>query len=308
MLHLRHIFKPQNVGSNFNENRKNMKGFCALYDNETELLESHIFPKFVVNYTKKTGSKYLRKFTEPNSRKQDALKLHLLSQKAEQEFSLREKWFAEKIFTQYLNQKLELEYDENLYYFAVSFLWRVLIFELKTDKKIKEQWYFDLIIQAEKEWKVYLKGGIKPRVHKQFCLLFTDRVKENNTELKGVDFYLTRIFDATIADNEPKTCLLLYGKFNKFIFWAVLKNYGGEDKLGDVEINPNGGKFKIPQNLEYFPILSLLGNRINLVDNMELPNEEQQEKILQEILKNPEEFWNSDVGKSLFNDNYNMNK
>lgn len=285
-----------------------MKGICALYDNETELLESHIFPKFVVNYTKKTGSKYLRKFTEPNLRRQDALKLHLLSERAEQEFSLREKWFAENIFTQYLNEKLELDYNENLYYFAVSFLWRILILELKRDEKINEQWYFDIIIEAEKEWKKYLKEGIRPEVHKQFCLVFTDRVKENNTDLKSVDFYLTRIFDATIADNEPKTCLLIYGKFNKFIFWAVLKNYGGEDKLEDVEINPNGGKFKIPQKLEYFPLLSLLGSRINLVDNMELPNEEQQDKILKEILKNPKEFWNSDVGKSLFNDNYNLNK
>ncbi|ESU18996.1 hypothetical protein FCR2A7T_24080 [Flavobacterium cauense R2A-7] len=283
-----------------------MRGICALYDNETELLESHIYPKFVINYTKKTGSKYLRKFTEPNARKQDGIKLHLLSEKAEQDFSVREKWFAENIFVPYLGQKFELEYNENLYYFAVSFLWRVLILELKTDKSLKDKWYYDIILQAEKEWKEYLITGKLPRTHKQFSLFFTDRVKVNNSGLKGVDFYLTRILDATIADNEPKTCLLLYGKFSRFVFWAVLKNFGGEEDLRDVEINPKGGKFNIPQKLEYFPLLSLLSNRIRTVDEMVMPNEEQQKKIEQEILKDPKAFWKSDIGQSLFNDNFNL--
>lgn len=283
-----------------------MKETCALYDNETKLLESHIYPKFVINYTKKTGSKYLRKFVEPNARKQDGIKLHLLGERAEQEFSIREKWFAENIFVPYLGGKFNLEYNENLYYFAVSFLWRVLVLELKTDKNLKDKWYYDIILQAEKEWKEYLKSGNTPITHNQFCLLFTDRVKSNNSGLKGVDFYLTRILDATIVDNEPQTCLLLYGKFNRFVFWAVLKNFGGEDHLNDVEINPKGGKFIIPQRLEYFPILSFLGNRIRTVDEMSMPNEEQQKKIEQEILKDPVAFWKSDIGQSLFNDNFNL--
>lgn len=283
-----------------------MKGICALYDNETKLLESHIYPKFVINYTKKTGSKYLRKFAEPNARKQDGVKLHLLGERAELEFSLREKWFAENIFVPYLGGKLELDYNDKLYYFAVSFLWRVLVLELKTSENLKDKWYYEIILQAEKEWKEYLTIGNIPNTHKQFCLFFTDRVKVNNSGLKGVDFYLTRILDATIVDNQPQTCLLLYGKFNRFIFWAVLKKFGGEDDLNDVEINPKGGKFTIPQKIEYFPILSFLGNRIRTVDEMSMPNDEQQKKIEQEILKNPEAFWKSDVGQSLFNDNFNF--
>jgi hypothetical protein len=285
-----------------------MKGICALYDIETELLESHIYPKFVINYTKKTGSKFLRRFVNPNVRNQDGIKLYLLSKKAEQEFALREKWFAENIFVPYLSRKLELEYNENLYYFAVSFLWRILVLELKSDKNLKDKWYYNIIIKVEKEWKEYLITGKLPNTHNQFCLLLTDRVKQNNSDLKGVDFYFTRILDATIVDNDPKTCLLIYGKFNKFIFWANLKKYGGEEKLHDVEIKSQGGKFQVPQKLEYFPILSFIGNRIRQVGGMELPSEEQQKKIENEILKDPDSFWKSDVGQSLFNDSYNLNK
>lgn len=285
-----------------------MKGTCELYKIESELRESHIYPKFVINHTKKTGSKYLRRVVEPNKREQDGVKLYLLSERAEQEFSKREKWFAENIFALYLADNRELNYNENLYYFAISFLWRVLALNLKTDQNLKDKWYYDYLIVAEKEWREFLTKNIFPQTNHKAYLFFTDRVKENHTDLKGVDFYLTRAMDATIVDNEPQTCLLIYGKFNKFIFWSVLKNYGGEDNLTSVDINPISGTFRIPQSLDYFPITSFLGNRIREISKYPNPNQEQQDKIEKEILKNPKEFWNSDLGKSLYNDNFNLNK
>lgn len=284
-----------------------MKGICALYNIETELLESHIYPKFVINYIKKTGSKFLRKLVEPNVRRQDGIKLFLLGEKAEQKFSIREKWFAEKIFIPYISGKLDLDYNENLYYFTVSFLWRILVLEFKRDPDLKNKWYYDIIIEAEAQWKKYLITGELPKTHKRFCIFFTDRIKKNNSDLKGVDFYFTRILDATIIDNEPHTCLLIYGKFSRFIFWVNLVDYGDEDTLTDTEINPTGGKLKIPQRLQYFPLVSFLGNRLRQIENITLPGEEQQRKIEEEILKDPEGFWNSDVGQSLFNDKFNLN-
>ena len=82
-----------------------MTGECALYKTYGELRESHVYPKFVVKHTKKTGSKFFRKFQNPNKREQDGIKLHLLSHKAEREFGKREKWFAENIFVPYLGGK-----------------------------------------------------------------------------------------------------------------------------------------------------------------------------------------------------------
>jgi LEA14-like dessication related protein len=282
-----------------------MNGICELYKVESDLKESHIYPKFVINHTKKTGSKHFRKIVNPNKREQDGVKLYLLSEQAEQDFSKREKWFAEQIFMPYLSGKHELNYDENLYYFAISFLWRILVLNLKTDSTIIKQWYYNLLIDAEKEWRNFLITGKLPLKNLNTNLVFTDRVKENNTDLKGVDFYLTRIMDSTIVDNEPQTCLLVYGKFNRFVFWSVLKKYGDESELKEVEINPNGGVFKIPQKLNYFPIMSFIGNRIREISQYPLPNQEQQDKIEKEILKDPKSFWNSDVGKSLYNDNFN---
>jgi len=271
-------------------------------------MESHIYPKFVIKHTKKTGSQYLRKVVEPNKREQDGLKLYLLSFDAEQEFSLREKWFAENIFVPYLSGKHTLKYDENLYYFAISFLWRILVTEFKTDDNLKNKWYFDQLKDVEKEWKNFLVNEKVPKTYHNVNLFFTDRVKSNTTDLKGVDFYFTRAMDGTIVDNQNHTFTIVYGKFNRFVFWSVIKSPDYSDQLYDVEINPKKGTFEIPQDLDYQPIISFMSNRIREIEKFPLPNQTQQDKIEKEIMKNPEKFWNSDIGQSLYNDKFNLEK
>lgn len=286
-----------------------MKGICELYKNECGLRESHIYPKFVVNHMRKTGSKYLRKFADPNKRHQDGLKMYLLSERAELDFSKREKWFAENIFTQYLKGKSEFKYDENLYYFVVSFLWRVIILNLKTEPELIDKWYYKQLLDAEKEWRDFLTQSIFPRNYQNIYMAFVpDRIEENNIGISGVDYYMTRMLDATIVDNEKEEMLFVYGKFNRFVFWGVLKEFGDEVGLNDVKIDPIKGTINAPSNIIYYPLDSFLYNRINGINNLARPSEEQQSKILEEIMKDPDAFWNSDAGKSLYNDSINLNK
>lgn len=279
-----------------------MKGNCALYNFETDLRESHIYPKFAIKYLKKTGSKYLRNVVEPNKREQDGLKLYLLSSKAEQEFGIREKWFAEKIFVPYLNGKLSLNYNENLYYFGISFLWRILLTQFRTSNELKKQWYYSTLKKVETEWTDFLTKGILPRNYHNINLFFTDEIITNTTKLKGVDFYLTRTMDSTIVSSPNKSYLFIYGKFSKFIFWSIIKSpdYGAD--LYDEEIHPIKGAFDIPQSLEYEPFRIFLGNRIKGFNNLPKANSEQQKKIEHEIMKNPEKFLKSDVWRSISND------
>ena len=285
-----------------------VKGICALYGNETDLMESHIFPKFVIKHTKKTGSKFLRKLVEPNKREQDGIKNHLLSFKAEQDFSVREKWFAENIFHPYLNGQTDLGYDENLYYFSISFLWRILLSEFKTTAYIDNQWYFKLLQEVSEEWKQFLRKDILPKRFHNVNLFLTDRIKSHSTDLKGVDFYFTRALDGTIVTGPDEKHLILYGKFNRFIFWSVIKSPEYLDELYDVEIHPKGGTIEVPQKLEYEPIITFITNRIKKTNEFALPSEAQQDRILKEIMKDPESFWNSDVGQSLYNDRFNLEK
>ena len=276
-----------------------MKGICELYKFETELKESHIFPKFVVNYHKKTGSKYFRKPTESNKRLQDAIKLYLLSERAEQEFSIREKWFAENMFYPFHKGKRELEYNQDLYYFTISFLWRVLKLNLRNEN-LKDRWYYSKLIVAENEWREYLTNGVFPKTCNNNFLYFTHYIGENTTSIERVYSYLLRTFDATII-TEKENSLIIYGKFNQFMFWSVLKANVSDFPPMDCYINPNGGKFKIPQNnfFQYRVLNGFLGNRIQGINNLINPSEKQQEKILKEIMKNPKEWLESDTGKSI---------
>ena len=271
-------------------------------------MESHIFPKFIIKNTKKTGSQYLRRVVEPNKREQDGPKSYLLSFRAEQEFATREKWFAENVYVPYLNGKRRFEYNENLYYFSISFLWRTLILQLRTETKLKTDWTYSTLLKVEKEWKSFLTNDKVPKNYHNVNLLFTDRIESHNTELTGVDFYMTRAMDATIVDNQNHTFIIIYAKFNRFIFWSVVKSPEFLDELYDVEINPKKGILEVPQGLVYEPITSFLTHRIEKIAEFPRPNQSEQDKIEKEIMKDPDKFWKSDVGQSLYNDKFNLEK
>lgn len=282
-----------------------MQGICKLFETVENLRESHIYPKFVIDYFKETGSKYLRKFVQPNKRLQDGPKLYLLSEKAEQRFSLREKWFSEKIFKPYsINGVRKFEYDENLFYFTISILWRTLLVNLD-HPKISSQPFIQTLYAVSVEWKEFLRDFKYPTNYNRCYLLFTDRVKSHNIDASGADYYLTRALDATIVFNEDGSYLAVYMKFTRFIFWGVLE--GGDDpKLGELKINPLKGKLTIPQNFQDPHITSFFLSRIKEVEKQPKANENQQERIFNEILKDKERFLKSDAGQSIINDYFNL--
>lgn len=277
-----------------------MKGICELYKFETDLRESHIFPKFVVNYHKKTGSKYFRKPIESNRRLQDAIKIHLLSDKAEQEFSAKETWFANNIFYPFHKGQRQLKYTEDLYYFAISFLWRALVLNLKMED-LSNRWYYPKLMTAEKEWREYLTNDIYPKTCNNNFLYFTHYVGENTTNIERVYSYLLRTMDATIISSpEDQNTLIVYGKFNQFMFWSILKDNSSNIPPMDCFISPLGGIFNIPQGFNYQTLNSFLGNRIKGINSLINPSDSQEKKIMDEIMKNPTEWLNSDAGKSIF--------
>lgn len=271
-----------------------MKGICKLYNVEAELRESHIFPKFTVEYMKRTGSRFLRNPNNPNLRKQDGLKYYLLSAKAEQQFGDREKWFSQKVFYPHQQDKLWLlEYDENLYYFALSFLWRVLIMELNfSSVNVKSHWFYGDLIRVEEEWRAFLSSYKYPNTFNRVYMQLTDKIKDHDLPFGGVEYYFTRHLDATIA---------VYGKFLKFIFWGIIKG-GDEVKLQELKVNPIKGVIKFPQVADEFQLGNFYYNRIMQIENLPKASEQQQDLILREILKDKEGFLNSEAGKAIRKD------
>lgn len=230
---------------------------CALTHEECELKNSHIYPKFIYDFIKTKGGSRFRSTHAPTRVMQDGEKCFLLGGQAEQMFSLREKWFAENVFMPFCNNTLsgtKLKYNDNLYYFIVSVLWR-RFFTLKD--YIKEELREKCMLALE-EWRLYLLNGVLPpkfsKIYmmpitpekfftpyftfaKGFNITIEDYINDK-TDFYPVTSYLTTDFDAEIycAPNN----YVLFCKIPRFIFWTVIERNDSELNLG-IRIKPDGG-------------------------------------------------------------------
>jgi len=249
---------------------------------------------------KATGGKFLRGFDNPNQRIQDGPKIYLLSNRAELEFSKRERWFVNNIFRPYLEEgKQSFEYEEQFAYFAISLLWRVLVDELN-DPDIGYDEKYKFLPEVQNEWKLFLSKGIFPPTFNDLNIMLTDRVSNHTTNGINVDLYLSRAIDATIISNEKGTTVAVYAKFLRFIFWSVVK--GTPNECADIKINFIKGQLSTPQKIRDDFFGGFLLNRIREIDNTPQPSEKQQEIIMAEIMKNERVFWESDAALAMIND------
>ena len=223
-------------------------GICALTGEKCELQESHIYPKFVYKHLKQTGGSRFRVANNPNQALQDGLKKHLLGSWAELEFSKREKWFAENIFSPFINGQLantKLIYTEDLYYFCISLLWRVLL--LTKDNVIGEE-ERRKCDEALEEWRSFLNGGSLPNTYGNIYMmpitpeLFDKEqlIQPGTRENVEVQWYIRRSFDSDlfglIPNNNTFFCKIPY-----FFFWAAIERDNQQMNYG-LRISPNGGK------------------------------------------------------------------
>lgn len=281
-----------------------MKGKCKLYGIETDLKKSHIVPKFAFDYMKKTGGKYLRGYENPNVRVQDGIKKYLLGEKAEQEFSKRERWFANNIFFPYQNNsKKEFEYDENFAYFIISVLWRVILDQIEHPTSNTKELNF--LKEVAEEWREFLAESKYTRNYNDLNVLLTDRLTSHTTDSQNADLYMSRYIDATIIINDDYSTVGVYVKFLRFMFWSILKGKPTEGENIKVQFNPS--IISQPQIVKDDYFGGFIFSRIREIDNRPSVSEEQQKKIADEIMKNENVFWTTDAGKSMLND-YKLRK
>lgn len=281
-----------------------MVGKCKLYGIESELRKSHIVPKFVFDYMKKTGGQFLRSYENPNKRVQDGIKKYLLGEKAEQEFSKRERWFSSNIFYPYLNENLQrFEYDENFAYFIVSVLWRVILDQLEHPSSNEKK--LDFLKEVADEWREFLSASKYPRNYNDLNVMLTDRLKSHNINSQNADLYISRYIDATIIINDDYSTVGVYVKFLRFMFWSILKGKPTQGENIKVKFNP--GVLTLPQSVndDYFG--GFIFSRIKEIDDAPILSEVQQKKIVEEIMKSENNFWNTDAGISILND-YKLRK
>jgi hypothetical protein len=99
-----------------------------------EQKNSHILPKFIFRWIKKTGTGRLRNIEKVNIPLQDGIVLPFLCGTCENKFNKVETYFANTFFYPIIkNDIAEIKYNENLQYFFVSIFWRLLKHNLYED-------------------------------------------------------------------------------------------------------------------------------------------------------------------------------
>lgn len=107
---------------------------CRLCQNDRPLELSHIVPRFVAKRLKADSpNPFLRNWTEPNRRLQDAPKETLLCRQCEERFSRLEEAFARDIFTPTMdgNVLTGVVVTREHHAFCASLLWRALVLPLE---------------------------------------------------------------------------------------------------------------------------------------------------------------------------------
>jgi len=191
---------------------------------EGVLRESHIIPKFVGKWMKETGTGYLTSAEDGSKRVQDITKIRLLCDSCEERFSKLEKYFADKIFFPFHNDKIRtFDYDKNLQAFIVSLSWRVL--------KITGQEFRDknpgfplqsFVNDAEEHWREFLNGEKESVGRYENHVVFLDYVDDSKNPDVDPKFnwYTLHSTDFTIVTSNKRA--LVYVKLPWMIFVTTI--------------------------------------------------------------------------------------
>ncbi len=267
-----------------------MNSKCRLCGQQKELKESHIIPKFVINWIKKTSATgFLRQAINPNKRIQDGIKKFFLCTNCENLFSKFETYFANNIFYPYLNQERDsFQYDSNLKKFIVSINWRILSDSIDGFSNINPI-MGQFAKSAEIVWRDYLLGNRTDLDEFKTHLFFLNYIQNHNDNLpKKFQFYTLRGIDGTIYYNS--NLVHVYGKLPMFIMFSTIHPSNLEG-WKNTEIF-DAGKIGMPQEISYPGFGDFLKSRAEISNKNKL-SEREQTRITKTILKDKNRFIHS---------------
>ena len=270
-----------------------MTGHCKLCGANSPLILSHIIPKFVVKWFKKTSATgYFRSF-KTGKRVQEIHRLYLLCADCEQRLGRDEKRFAERIFVPYLTspQPKSFDYDEWLLKFLVGLHWRILVaHQHPFPDNVRE-----IFAGAEERWRKYLLEQAPDPGTSEFHVQFTDVIDRSTFKVPDkMNWYLARSTDGTPIHNKSGDA----GVFVKFprlitLSFVTPRDPEKEDWRG-TQIMARG-TINVKQEITTTYVGEFLLGRARMIDVApEMMTQRQKRKVFDDARKNPEKILDSD--------------
>lgn len=202
-----------------------MDGICRLCGNEGRLEESHIVPKFVYRWLRKSSaSGYLRFTANPNKRVQDGTKYYLLCSECEDRLEKWETRFSKSVFYPYLQDFwFHGSYGDWLIKFSVSITWRALSYIRETQGI--EYFSEDLgahADSADQTWREFMLGEAPHPGKFEQHLVLLDAIESHTTPglPATMNRYLLRATDIDAVTSRKQA--FVYCKLPKMAFFGFI--------------------------------------------------------------------------------------
>lgn len=224
---------------------------CALCRQPKKLELSHIVPKFVIRYLKKTSIGAIRNMENPDRVIQDGEKHYLLCGDCEDLFSTYETKFANTFFYPYMKDNVkEFNYDSDVYYFLTSVSWRSLYLDILDFVEHSQEVgidteTLDCLISREQAMREYLlkKQNIVAGI--EHHIFFFEDIKNITNTLIDMRPHTTMhrgITSYTFFNKELKTHATLTNMMGIVLF--TLYSKGKEEKWINTQIINGTGMIK----------------------------------------------------------------
>lgn len=199
---------------------------CRLCYRTAELQLSHVVPAFVIRWLKRTSMSPLRSGAEPNVRKQDGPKAHLLCRECEQIFQKWETPFAEQIFAalhrpdDQLPDKLP--YQDWALRFAVSVSWRALALFTEHERfpqiPISDQ---QLLQKAFSTWSQFLRDERpNPGEFEHHLLSFSGVRRTSHEASSFLNRYILRSVDLDLVECDG--AYIVFTKLGRIFLFGLI--------------------------------------------------------------------------------------
>lgn len=273
---------------------------CGLCDQERELKDSHVIPKFVLKWRLKTQQGPMRMSEEPNKRIQDSYKSKLLCAMCEQKIGDWENKFRNLIFIPYKDKvETNFHYKGWMLKFAVSLVYRAVLW-LKKEATI-ENLNGPQIRELESAlnvWREFLLDEIGHPGKYSLHFWMMDLIEDTDGKVpENINNYLLTALDIDLFCSQNE--LFVYVKFLEFIFVAPLQEKVPKHWRSSRLSVKNGG-LAIPFDIELpEKVWSIIKARCeHIQSSFNNITSSQHEKIGQYIKANESAYKSSDAHKA----------
>ncbi|AGZ36363.1 MAG: hypothetical protein ACOKSU_14535 [Pseudomonas sp.] len=130
----------------------------------------HVIPKFVMRWLKE-ASKFKSFYFNNDQTVFDTPAFRMMCNTCEAKFSTLEKYFTDNIFKKYYRKKSPNPIQDDVYNFAISIAWRLIVFSERLKSTEPQQQAFESTYSlSEKLMRDYLNGKIKSCEHSVYAL------------------------------------------------------------------------------------------------------------------------------------------